>query len=472
MVFVAFVNFVVHTIPSGGWQDDPTDTALEAASAGRTIRIRLVSGDSRRVVQMPVELYVARVLAGEGDPKAADPAQQALAIAIRTYAVANSGRHRRDGFDLCDTTHCQVLRAATVASRRAAMATAGQVLMYGDRPAEVFYSASCGGRSEAVSQVWPGALDHPYLVSIEDDVHQEEEPWVLDLPASRVEQALRRAGFEGPRLKNLRIERRSDSGRVTRLEVSGMRPDAIAGEDFRSAIGARELRSTAFAVQKLGRAYRFTGRGYGHGVGMCVIGAARRAARGETAAQILEHYYPGLTVTGAKRADAPERIVATARLSDIDRMALRVRDELMTLLGVPAAPDLTVIVHESFDSFRRSTGRPWWVSMATSGSSIALAPIAVLAQGDGVEPAIRRGVAELLTSPSLADRPAWVRVGAARYFASMPPWGARAIKHVRCPTDAELNMAVSASALRDAELRAELCFARGIAGTRDWRAVR
>jgi peptidoglycan hydrolase-like amidase len=73
-----------------------------------------------RVTRIALEEYVARVVAGEGDPKAPAAAQQALAITVRTYALANLNRHRRDGYDLCDATHCQVLRAATVASRAAA----------------------------------------------------------------------------------------------------------------------------------------------------------------------------------------------------------------------------------------------------------------------------------------------------------------------------------------------------------------
>ena len=57
--------------------------------------------------------YIAQVLAGEGQPRAGDAAQQALAITARTFALSNLNRHRREGFDLCDTTHCQVVRAAT-----------------------------------------------------------------------------------------------------------------------------------------------------------------------------------------------------------------------------------------------------------------------------------------------------------------------------------------------------------------------
>ena len=67
---------------------------------------------------MALEDYVAQVLAGEGQPRAGDAAQQALAITARTFALANRNRHRREGFDLCDTTHCQVLRPATAIDAR------------------------------------------------------------------------------------------------------------------------------------------------------------------------------------------------------------------------------------------------------------------------------------------------------------------------------------------------------------------
>src|SRR5262245_47552515 len=90
---------------------------------------------------LQLESYVARVLAGEALPGSEPPALEALAIAIRTYAAGNMGRHRSEGFDLCDTTHCQVTRTATPQSERAAQATVGQVLLYNGAPATIFYSA-------------------------------------------------------------------------------------------------------------------------------------------------------------------------------------------------------------------------------------------------------------------------------------------------------------------------------------------
>ncbi len=480
VTFVVLATFVVElprSLDNPSRQHDVSEADLGRVGGGRVVSVRLGAGGASQIVRLPVEQYVARVLAAEGEPRAEDAAQQALAIAIRTFAAANAGRHRRDGFDLCSSTHCQVLRPSTPASRRAAQATAGRLLTHDGRPAVLFYSASCGGRSEAASQVWPGAVDYPYLRSVKDDVHRGEALWTLEIPLERVEKALRGAGFDGRRLKDVTIERRSASGRVTRLQLSGMRPDAIGGDDFRAAVGSRQLRSTQFTVRRTGNVLRFTGRGYGHGVGMCIVGAGLRAARSESVTEILDHYFPGLRLEpatslsaaqapGSAAQRAPERSDGAALLT-----ATRVRDELARTLGISNAPSVQLQVHESLDAFRQATGRPWWVGSVVQGSTIVLAPLPALAQGDGVEGAIRRGVAEALVGEALSDRPAWVRVGAARYYASTDGRAAQK-RHVKCPSDAELTLAVSAAAHRDAELRAEACFSRALERAADWRAVR
>ncbi len=335
-----------------------------------------------------------------------------------------------------------------------------------------------------------------------------------------MQRALARAGFEGGRLKDVRVDGRTSSGRVARLHLSGLRPDLITGDQFRLAIGAVELRSTAFAVDKRGGSLRFTGHGFGHGVGMCVIGAGRRASRGESARAILAQYYPGLdltplsvmatpldTLTASPTAPAasppaspsPRALtpapanaaVVTPRASgitvfvppssavaatELERMASRAHDDLSRTLGVAVLP-ITIRLHDTLDSFRLATNRPWWVSEVAAGTAIDLAPATVLAQRDGVEASVRIAVAELLVAGALGGRPAWVRIGAARYFsdAAVSDGGVaspRASSRARCPSDAELTLAVSAPAQREAESRAEACFAREMEKTKDWRAVR
>jgi SpoIID/LytB domain protein len=395
------------------------------------------------------------------------------------------------------------MRAANDVSRRAALATAGKVLTLDGKPVEIFYSASCGGRSERASDVWPGGTKFPYLRSVPDDVHEDEVPWVLTLTLEEIRQSLVKAGFGGNRLRDIEIDERTSSGRVARLQLSGLRPDAIAGDPFRMAIGARQLRSTAFSMTRTGNSVRFTGVGYGHGVGMCVIGAGRRARRGESLDAILGQYFPGLTVRllGAAAPAVPDappvslrppvpvepagpaieppvsseinvRVPngSTVSAGELGRLALLLRESLSKTLGTRAGA-VTVELHGSLDGFRYETGRPWWVSASVKGTTIDLAPAPLLTQRDGVEAALRVAMAELLVAPTLGDRPAWVRIGAARYFSRSTPQPPSS-REVRCPANAELTMAVSASAQRDAESRAERCFARALEQTGDWRTVR
>ena len=473
-------------------QADVSEVDLELASGGRTIVVGSPGSDGR-IVTTPFEVYVSRVLAGEGEPNAADAAQQALAIAIRTYATVKAGTHRRDGYDVCDTTHCQVPRASTAYSRRAALATTGRILTYRGGPAEVFYSASCGGRSESASAIWSGT-DFPYLRTIVDDVHDTDEPWTLNLELEAVQRALVRAGFDGNRLRDVRVDGHTVSGRVARLQLPGLRPDVIAGDQFRLLVGATRLRSTAFSVTRAGDTVRFTGRGYGHGVGMCVIGAGRRARRGEDLATILATYYPGLSLTPLddvrpiSTAVRPERPaappVAAARPpavgvppatsqganSDVTRRASSAQESLARALGT-AIPPVSVTVHPSLESFRAATGRPWWVTAVAAGRTVDMAPLPLVAQREGIEMALRTAIAELMVADALADAPAWVRTGAARYYARPTPMPAPRSRP-KCPADAELTLAISAAAQREAESRAEACFAHGLARAGDWRQVR
>src|SRR5471032_2897507 len=110
------------------------------------------TGGGHTIVTMPLETYVARVLAGEAARDSQPAALEALAITVRTFALANRGRHRADGFDLCDQTHCQVVRTATAATDRAAQATAGRLLLRDGAPAPVYYSASRGGHTQIPSE--------------------------------------------------------------------------------------------------------------------------------------------------------------------------------------------------------------------------------------------------------------------------------------------------------------------------------
>ncbi|MEZ5285399.1 MAG: SpoIID/LytB domain-containing protein [Vicinamibacterales bacterium] len=486
---------------------------VAAAAPAPTIRLGRTGRDGRTRVQvMDLDGYVAEVLAGEGQPRAGAAAQQALAITARTFAAANRNRHRAEGFDLCDTTHCQVVRPSTSTTRDAAAATAGQVLMDGAQPASVFYSAWCGGRLENASQVWEGAadFDHPDV----DDACRDEPPWESDIRARDVERALAAAGLRGGRLRGLRVLQRNRSGRVVRLRADGFVPSEISGTDFRMAMGRvggwQLLKSTAFEVERTGQGYRFRGRGFGHGVGLCVVGAGARSARGATAADILRFYFPTLrverlgapaiTTTAAARPasppPAPARAPATPATAEADdvqvalpaseageRAALvslvrRSRDAIAEAAGIRAPATIRITVHPTVEAFGRASGQPWWMAGATLGTAIDLLSLRLLSQRGILAPTVRHEIAHALLDAALADRPLWVREGAAIHFSrlidpALPEPAADTDRgRVACPSDAELLRAVSAGAQRDAYARADACFAKALASGRRWTEVR
>jgi SpoIID/LytB domain protein len=397
---------------------------------------------------------------------------------------------------MCDTTHCQVLRASTATTRRAALETAGRVLVHQNQPAMVFYSAWCGGRSELASEVWPGAIDHPFEPAQRDDACRDEPGWTSELDVRAIERALRLAGLRGDRLRDFRVVARNASGRVSRLRAEGFTPPEVTGDDFRMAIGRiagwHRLKSTMFEMRRISNGYVFAGRGFGHGVGLCVVGAGARAAGGASSDEILRFYYPGLRVqqytqvslTMAAPKPPPAVVAAPAagvlvalpageesERTLVMQMVRRARDEIASKTGVKPPAAIRVTVHPNVESFGRVTGQPWWVSGATDESAIDLLPVTVLQQRGQFERTIRHEVAHVLIDSALANKPMWVREGAALYF-SNPATTTERPNRVQCPEDAEFLRPISAGAHRDAYGRAEACFRRQVLDGRSWREVK
>jgi len=442
-------------------------------------------GGGYTVATLPLETYVSRVLAGEAARDSPPAALEALAITVRSYALANRSRHRADGFDLCDQTHCQVLRAAIAVTDRAAERTAGRVLMHDGAPASIYYTASCGGRTEIPSAVWPGAADPPYLPSKKDDACGGGPVWTADVGASDLLRALRNAGFRGNRLRQMRIVTRDKSGRVSQIDLEGVTPDRISGQDLRVAagrtLGWQHIKSTAFDLQRMPDGYRFNGRGSGHGVGLCVIGSVRLAADGQSAADILRRYFPGLEI--AQFARRPTTTAPTAPVvvslpdedegarSFVDDVMSHERDDLARTLGVTPPPRVTVRVHPTTTSFEQATGRPWFVSGAVVNGELHLLPLASLRERGVLERTIRHELVHVMTDTVLGTRPRWVREGAAVYFTERTQEPAPSTRPT-CPSDAELLQPVSIGALSTAYARARACFARQIATGKSWRDVK
>jgi stage II sporulation protein D len=451
------------------------------------VRVGLAQPNGRYAVrEMTLDEYVAGVVAGEAAAGSAPAALDALAIAVRTYTLANRNRHTAAGFDLCDLTHCQVFRRPNSGSEDAAMRTAGRYLSEHGQAAHIFYTASCGGFSERAPNVWRGAADPGFLPSKADPACANESAWRDQIDARDLLRALRVGGFNGDTLRSLAVSQRSASGRAAWLHLDGVTPDEISGDNLRTLVGRtlgwQHIRSTLFSVSRTSAGFEFSGSGAGHGVGLCVIGSAARARDGSSAEEILRNYFPGLTLAtlgNHEPSTFPLRITlpqqdeqSRAPLTTIAASALRA---VAAALDAPLTTPIALRFHPTVESYQRATGQPWFTSAATHGHVVDLLPVTVLRQRGLLESTLRHELAHAVTSDVLQRAPLWVQEGVAMWASrsgtagTQTPQGVTTGTGVSCPSDADFTRASSAETLRKVYAAAEQCYVRDLAKGRSWR---
>lgn len=273
----------------------------------REIRVRV----GTRVTTVAFEDYVAGTALSEIVPvnetaPVVDRVYDVQTIIARTYALAHLGRHRTEGFDLCDTTHCQVYEPGRLGTsrfagdaRRAVGRTAAQVLEFGGRPIDALFSADCGGQSTIPEQVW-GTAAVPYLrVSADRAPGLTHRAWTARVATDDLRIALNgdpRTSV-GRTLRSVTTDPVDSSGRVSSVVLVGDRRVAVRADDFRQIVnrvlGPRGILSTRFTLSREGSVYLLHGTGFGHGVGLCQVGAVARARQRATTEAILANYFPG-----------------------------------------------------------------------------------------------------------------------------------------------------------------------------------
>jgi stage II sporulation protein D len=235
---------------------------------------------------IPLEDYLAAVLGGEMPANFPEEALKAQAIAARTYAVQRKLDAFGKPYHMGSTVLSQVYGGAgreDPRTRRAVDATRGLVLTYDLAPIEAYFHASCGGRTETGFQALGREL--PYLQSV--DCPCERDPkthWTVTIPGKAIEKDFHLDPSE------LRVASRTKTGRVVSLADSGHHVDAVS---FRRVLGYDQVKSLAFSVEREGSSLKLTGKGFGHGAGLCQVGARLLAEQGWDYERILAHYYPG-----------------------------------------------------------------------------------------------------------------------------------------------------------------------------------
>ena len=233
-------------------------------------------------------------------------------------------------FDVCADDHCQRYQGLSVAVgetvRRAVDETWGLVLTHDGELCDARFSKCCGGRSERFSTCWEDR-DLPYLAALPDTPDHRpgnvfcdtQDPEILsqvlhdydletkDFYRWRVEYGraelsaliARRSGRDIGLVQALEPLETGPSGRIKTLRIVGNRETLVVGKELmiRKILSESHLKSSAFSVTFEGDRVILDGRGWGHGVGLCQIGAAVMARRGCGFRAILAHYYPGAELT-------------------------------------------------------------------------------------------------------------------------------------------------------------------------------
>lgn len=254
-------------------------------------------------------------------------AVKAQAVAARTYAVGNLGGRRSLGFDFYATVMDQVyggLSAEDTVVSRAVRETAGEIVTHNGRPILAYYSSTCGGRTASIQDSWPWRAPQPYLRSVSDTIPGTDQAycqtssrfrwtaaWSGDSLKAILTQTLReRIGNRRiNRIERIALTGRTSSGRAeaVRIQVDDRSFD-IPADSIRWVLrpdGVRLLNSSLlFSVSPAMRAdtlhsLEISGAGWGHGIGMCQVGAIGRARAGIGYRDILRAYYTDTAITRA-----------------------------------------------------------------------------------------------------------------------------------------------------------------------------
>ena len=360
-IFHAFANEIGDTgtsTPTASKDHSPDDNRDFSPSprlpiSGSAIRVRSVSEDVTR--DLLLEHYVLGVMRAEGSMESEPEALKALAIAARTYALKNVGRHAKDGYDFCSTTHCQRFSVENPTHDRASerliaavRATEGQVLVDGaGRTIESYFGASCGGETADIATLW-GTAPATYLPGVRDEFCESgpHAHWTDAITRNDLLRALQSDSRTnvGQRLDRVVISKRDASGRAEFITIEGEHRKVVRGWDFKIVVGRvlgwNLLKSSRFAISRTGVNFVFRGSGFGHGLGLCQEGAHVMAARGVSYQRILEKYFPGTTLGRDERRDAETRRRGDTATSD--SVVSWKSDLLMTLSrdAISASPRL------------------------------------------------------------------------------------------------------------------------------------
>ena len=313
-----------------------------------TLRIVVEADKIVAINELPVERYLASVISSEMSATASPEFLKAHAVISRSWLLAQMEKRRQHEngsdsffsfikkddelirwydredhtiFDVCADDHCQRYQGISHARNQhveeAVSLTRGQILTYDGDICDARFHKCCGGVTEEFQYCWEDT-PKPYLVSVQDpwcnttDKHilsqvlndyDQETPdfyrWTVDYTQEQLSELVsRKLNIDFGTITDLVPLEKGKSGRICRLMIVGTKKTFTIGKELeiRRALSETHLLSSAFDIEKTPTGFRLHGRGWGHGVGLCQIGAAVMGEQGKTYEEILLYYYRGAEI--------------------------------------------------------------------------------------------------------------------------------------------------------------------------------
>ena len=274
-------------------------------------------GTQTAINTIDLEDYLCSVISSEMNANSPMELLKAHAVISRSWAIRAMQKPNHEGYDVCADDHCQRYEGLKRMNERAVEAvnaTRGQVLMFGDEICDCRYYKCCGGRTEIWRTSWED-IDVPYIQSVSCNYCMSPSPKILRLVLNDYDQETKdfrdwkvtytdeelneiirtKSGIDFGEIIDLIPLHRGASGRIDKLKIVGTKHTEIIGKELKIRLWLSKscLYSSWFEVMHHDGVWTLNGHGWGHGAGLCQIGAAVMASEGHKYEEILAHYYVG-----------------------------------------------------------------------------------------------------------------------------------------------------------------------------------
>jgi stage II sporulation protein D len=280
--------------------DNPDGLVLNGRGF-RGVLFFAVSASGLRIINsVELEDYIKGIAVRETSHYWPEEALRAQAVVFRTYAVYSMRQFAKRDYDVAADTSSQVYGGRPAERYRITDAvdqTKGEVLMFGNEVLPAFFHSTCGGATAAATQVTDNEVPGIGAVVCGYCKRSPYWMWELALKKKEIETALRKKGFSIAAIADVRVLSVDSYGRASLVKITtASGPVIVKARDLRASIGPERFKSTLFSVRDDGDRAVFTGRGWGHGVGLCQWGAYEMAKQGFSYKEILSYYYPGSVI--------------------------------------------------------------------------------------------------------------------------------------------------------------------------------